>query len=363
MGDLGSSSGFFASRPTLAIDGDEVPGLNEGLLSLSVEETVAGLFSAELCFGNWGSGPGGLGFLFFDRDVFDFGSELTISMGDGDTLAPIFQGRITALEGRYPRQRPPELMVLAEDRCQDLRMVRRTRSFEDVTDEDVFNEIAGDHGLTPEIDVEGPTYRTLAQVNLSDLAFLRERARAIDAEVWVEGAHLFAQARARRRAAAPVTLTYGQGLRELAATADLAHQRTKLKVGGWDVEAKEPIAEEADDNAVSQELGDTSSGSSVLADAFGERVESIVHTVPFTGSEALAVAEARYRELARRFLCAEGVAEGDARIKVATEVTLRGLGPLFDGPWYVSAVRHTFDPQNGFQSHFCCERPGLGRAA
>lgn len=360
MTEKSATPGFRASRPHLSVDGQAVPGLADGLLSLSVEETTAGLFSCAATFGNWGTGPDGVGFLYFDGRVFDFGRSLTVDMGTGETLAPVFEGRITALEGRYPRQQPPQLEVLAEDRCQDLRMVRRTRTFEDVSDEDVFTTVAGDHGLTPEIDVDGPTHRTLAQVNQSDLAFLRERARAIDAEVWVEGTKLFAQARARRKAAASVTLTYGQELREIVASADLAHQRTRLAVGGWDVAAKEAIEEEIGEEEIAGELGGGLSGSTVLSRSFGERAERIVHSVPLSGEEARAEAGACYRAAARRFLTAEGIAEGDGRIKVATHVTLQGLGPLFNGPWYVSAVRHTFDQRDGFRTRFSCERPGLG---
>lgn len=360
MSERATTPGFHASRPTLTVDGRSVPGLAAGLLGLIVEETTAGLFCCAATFGNWGSNSEGVGFLYFDREVFDFGRVLGVEMGTESRLAPVFEGRITALEGRYPRQQPPQLEVLAEDRCQDLRMVRRTRTFEDQSDHDVFTAIAGEHGLRAEIDVDGPTHKTLAQVNQSDLAFLRERARAIDAEVWVEGTALFAQARSRRKAAAEVTLTYGQGLREMTACADLAHQRTRLAVGGWDVAAKEAIVEETGEEAISGELAGGLSGSAVLAQAFGERAERIVHTVPLSGEEARAEAEASYRAAARRFLSAEGIADGDARIKVATQVTLQGLGPLFSGPWYVTAVRHTFDSQDGFRTRFRCERPGLG---
>jgi uncharacterized protein len=362
MNDSGSRSAFYPSRPALAIGGDPAPALADGLLQLAIEETTDGLFSCEAAFGNWGAGSSGVGFLYFDRDLLDFGRELEVSMADGDAQASVFQGRITAIEGRFPRQRPPEVQVLAEDRCQDLRMVRRTRTFEDVSDRDVFQEVAGDHGLAAELDLDGPTYATLAQVNQSDLAFLRERARAIDAEVWVEGTRLFAQARSRRKAAAEVTLTYGRELRELTATADLAHQRTRLAVGGWDVAGKRAIEEEVDDAAVTRELGGRESGGRVLSQSFGDRAERLVHTVPLSGNEARSVAEARYREIARRFLSAEGIAEGNARLKVATVVTLSGLGSLFEGPWYVTAVRHTFDPLNGYLSRFRCERPGLGSA-
>lgn len=362
MSDIGSSSAFFPSRPAFLIDGQEVSGLAEGLLSLSISESTEGLFCCEACFGNWGSKPDSVGFLYFDRDVLEFGKSLSIEMGDGSTRAPVFEGRIMALEGRFPRQRTPELQVLAEDRCQDLRMTRRTRTFEDTNDADVFRQIAGEHGLRAEIDVDGPDYQTLAQVNQSDLAFLRERARAIDAEVWVEGDALFAQARGRRQAVADVTLTYGRGLREIEITADLANQRTGVGVSGWDVSAKEAIAEVVTENAISSELNGNSSGASILAEKFGERLECIVHNVPLTTSEARAVAEANYRMLARRFVCGKAVAEGDARIKVATHVVLDGLGPLFDGSYYVTKVVHTFDGKNGFLSRMTIERPGLGGA-
>lgn len=363
MGDLGSSSGFYASRPSLKVGGREVPNLEEGLLGLSVEETTAGLFSCEASFGNWGAGENGgdeVGFLYFDRQVFDFGKDFEVTLGDGDSRATVFRGRITSLEGRFPRQAPPELQVLAEDRCQDLRMVRRTRTFEDVGDRDVFDRIAREHGLTPDIDLDGPTYRTLAQLNQSDLAFLRERARAVDAEVWVDGTTLHAQARARRKSGDEVTLTYGVGLREIHISADLAHQRTGLAVGGWDVAAKEAIEEEVAEGAISAELDGGTSGTGELQRAFGARPERVVHTVPLSRGEARAVAESHYRSAARRFLCGEGVAEGDARIQVATRLVLRGLGPLYDGRYYVSRVRHTFDPKNGFRTRFSVERPGLG---
>ncbi len=363
MGDLGSSSAVYASRPGLNVDGRQVPNLEEGLMSLSIEESTAGLFCCEACFGNWGSDSGEVGFLYFDREVFDFGRELEVTLGDGDSRAPVFTGRITALEGRYPRQSAPELMVLAEDRCQDLRMVRRSRTFEDVSDRDVFETVAREHGLTPEIDFDGPSYRTLAQLNQSDLAFLRERARAIDAEVWVEGSSLFAQARRRRQAGEEVTLTYGAGLRELVVAADLAHQRTRLAVGGWDVAGKEAIDEEVGEEAISSELAGGVSGSSTLESAFGERAERVVHTVPLSRDEARSVAESHYRAAARRFLCGEGVAEGDARIKVATRVQLAGLGPFYDGGYFVTSARHTFDANNGYLTHFRLERPSLGGGA
>src|SRR6185369_8408878 len=96
---------------------------------------------------------------------------------------------------------------------QDLRMTRRTRTFTDVSDSDVINQVANEHGLSPNVNASGPTYKVLAQVNQSDLAFLRERARSIDAELWVQGDTLHSQARAERNEGT-LEMTYPTTLRE-----------------------------------------------------------------------------------------------------------------------------------------------------
>src|SRR5439155_18509872 len=133
-----------------------------------------------------------------------------------------------------------QMLVLAEDKLQGLRMTRRTRSFEDVSDQDVIEQIANEHSLTPQLDLDGPSYKVLTQVNQSDLAFIRERARSVNAELWVQDTKLFAKKRTDRAGTA-IDLAYGVNLISFSVRADLAHQCTEVGVAGWDVAAKEAI--------------------------------------------------------------------------------------------------------------------------
>jgi len=358
MGDPGSTSAFTAARPVIRVDNEETPSLAEGLLTMLVEETTEGLCRCEASFGNWGAMGNKVDFLYFDRELLDFGKTFTIEAGEGDTAARIFKGRIMGLEAYYPASRPPELLVLAEDVFQDLRMTLRSRSFEDASDSDVIRQVANEHGLQSDLDIDGPTYRVLAQVNRSDLAFLRQRARAVDAELWLEDNTLYARARGRRNSG-EVTLTYGTGLKEFSVCADLAGQCTGLVIGGWDVANKENIAYEATDSVLGGELAGRKSGPSLLETAIGKRVERLVHLVPGNLEEARYLAEAHYRMKARRFITGRGVTDGDGRIRVGVSLTLNGLGEMFEGQYYVTAVQHTFDAKNGFRTFFNVERPGL----
>ena len=199
MADTSVQAGYYASRPTIRVEGQAQDTLGDVLLqSLMVEETTLCLFRCEASFLNWGPKDNNVGFLLFGRELIDFGKAFSVEFGPPGSTSPVFAGRITGLEAPYPPHRPPELAVLAEDRFQDLRMERRTRSFENQTDADVIRLIASQHGLTAQVDVDGPSYSVLVQLNQSDLAFLRERTAAIDAQLWLDNRTLYEESLAAR---------------------------------------------------------------------------------------------------------------------------------------------------------------------
>ena len=193
-----ANQAIVSARPKIHVAGSAQPRLEQGLSRLEIVETTDGLYRCEAEFINWGEGSGAPAFLYFDRSLLEFGKAFAVKL---DTDA-IFDGRIMALEGNFPAGAPPTITVLAEDRFQDLRMNRRTRVFDDVSDADVVRRIANDYSLSAQVDASGPTYKVLAQVNQSDLAFMRERSRAIDAELWMEGSTLKMKTREGRRGTA-----------------------------------------------------------------------------------------------------------------------------------------------------------------
>jgi phage protein D len=348
--------GVYVLTNKIKIDGTSNPGVSQNIVAATISESIDGLYACEIELLNHSIS----GYLYFDRSGFDFGSEIEFSLGLGISEEKLFQGTITGLEAQYMDGGGSRLTILAEDGLQNLRMTRRTRTFEDVTDEDVMRTIAQEHSLQPDFEnLNGPTHRVLAQTNLSDLAFLRQCARRLNAEIWLDGRTLHLAPRSSR-GSTRVTLAYGANLRSFQVRADLAHQCTEFSVGGWDVQAKEAIHETADANAISSELNGLEGGSAILDDAFGERIASIVHTAPHTAAEARAIAEAEYRMRARRFVTGSGTADGDPRIRVGAILELSQLGTMFDGDYYIVRTCHTVDLDTGYKTEFEVERAGIG---
>ncbi|MFQ6027668.1 MAG: phage late control D family protein [Dehalococcoidia bacterium] len=362
MVELSVPSGIVASEAAFEIDGRPQPRLSAALVSLVVEENTDGLQHCEARFGNWGSVGANVDYFYFDRTLLEFGKEMSVTMGAGESENEVFRGAISAIEGQFFSGEPPQIAVLAEDGAQDLRVTRRTRTFEDVTDAEVFEQIAGDHGLQSDIDLPGPTHKVVAQLNRSDLAFIRDRTQRLAGEVWVQGNTLHVKSRLSRQGNDNLSLQFNRGLMEFRATADTANQHTKVVVSGWDVQAKDTVSHEATASILSNELGNDQSGASVVSDVFGERVDRVARQEPANADEAQFVAEAIFRAQARRFVVGTGVARGDARIRVGRAIDLQGLGPLFAGNYYITEARHIFSRQSGggYITEFVAERAGIG---
>jgi uncharacterized protein len=350
-----------SSSPSIRLDGQPAPAMSASLVAASVVATVEGLTRCELTLGNWGQRRGARapGYLWFDPDVLDLGDHLEVTLGTGDGRGRVFAGVVTGLRARYPASSPPEVVVVAHDRFVDLLMTRRTRSFEHVTDAEAMATVASDHGLTVDVAPSGPVHRTVVQGNTSDLAFLRARARLLDADLWLAGTTIEARARAIR---APLSTTWssGSGLVGFEVGTDLTGQRSAVHVSGYDPQTKETLDARADQTAIAGELGGGRSGPERVIEVFGDRVERVVHLVPDTAATAQALADERLRSTARRFVTATAEIEGDARARPGRRASFAGLGPRFSGDYGIVGVRHAFDVSHGFRSTLDLERVGLG---
>lgn len=348
----------YVSVPRLTLGDSFVPTLMGDVVALELEEDIAGMAALEVSLSAQGEADSRGTTDYLDRSLLDFGIRVTVTLGPDDS-GPLFEGSITALGADFPGDASSTVTIKAEDRLQELRRRRRTRTFEDSSTADIAQIIAGDHGLTAQVDVDGPQRPLTSQVNLSDLAFLRTLAQADGAEVWLEDTALRLQRRPDRDGD-PVTMVYGETLRSFAVTADLAHQCTDLTLTGWSPADKQAIAETGDADDLGDELDGDTSGAAVLAEAFSARHERVVVAEPLDSADAQARARAAYLDRARRFVTGTGTCEGNPAVRVGARVSLRGVGTIFNGDYRVVRTCHRWDLVRGYETDFEVERVGLG---
>jgi phage protein D len=200
----------------------------------------------------------------------------------------------------------------------------------------------------------------LVQVAQTDLAFLRERAAAIDAQVWVDGGKLMFKAR-KDRDGGEVQLTLGKMLRRFDVAADLADQVAKVFGHGWDVGSKEDPNASADGSLLADEARGASHGAGVMEKVFGAREDHVVDRPTSSRDEAEALAKAILMRRGRGFVRAGGETEGTAALKVGAKMTILGVGPIFEGTYVATQVTHRWDRVRAFHTGFTAERPAVGK--
>jgi len=213
------------------------------------------------------------------------------------------------------------------------------------------------HGLRPDVAADGPGYDVVQQVNQSDLAFLRERARRLQAELWA-GDGVVHLATRDRRPGTRLTLTRGSDLIDVAVRADLAHQCSEVHVSGYDARRRAAIDAVAPASTVDAEISGGRTGPQTLRTAFGDLPGRRVRDVPVVESEARALARAEMLRRSRGFVQVRGTTTGSPQLVVGSRVTLARCGRPFDGDgYYVTRFRHSFDLASGLRTRFAAERP------
>lgn len=349
--------------PGIYIDGLLHPSLTQDLVAFTVEDAVSSSARCTARFLNVGSRRGqGVDYKYFGLDDFNFGRRLSVWQGmPPDLLYRLFEGRIYLIEGAFDAGAPPEVLVQAEDALQGFRMRQRTRIFEDMTDAQMIQQVAAEHGLAPDIQMGSvqTVHGHVAQLNQSDYAFLLDRVMAAGAEMWIDQNTLVVSDQAVQ--GTPGTLVYGGDLVSFDVRADLRRQATSVGVSGWDFRARQAIARGASDNDLPPGGSGARSGGRVLEEAFGQRLDTVVDAAPGNDADAKSLAVAYHRTQSAEFVTGQGIAVNAAGMRAGRRIDLQGLGPLFSGAYQITRVRHVFDRQRGLRAEFDVRRARIGR--
>jgi phage protein D len=353
------------SAPVFRVRDQPVPDLARDCVRLEVAEGTDGLRALQVHLVATDSGaPGPPGPMrHLDGREVDLGSSIKVSLGPDEQQRHVFGGTVSGIEVEFRDGSAPVVVLYAEDQLMRLRMTRRMRTYREVTDADIATEIARAHGLDADVAAVGARYDVVQQLNQSDLAFLRERARLIQAELWCTGTTLHFRTRDRREGT-KVVAVQGNHLLSGRIGADLAHQRGTVSVTGYDAQAQRAIDELAGPDVLDTEVSGGRTGPRLVREALGDSASYRVREAVLTVEEARSFARAEMLRRGRRFVTVSGLLRGNAELVVGTRLRLADVGAPFEGGgYYVTHVRHTYDQVSGFRTGFQAERPTVNDVA
>ncbi len=349
-----SQSAVYSARPTVRIAGEADARISELVMAMRMEEHEGGMSSLEMRFSNLAPTTDGGAELAFDASSkLKLGADIAIYSGDATQPREIFRGKVAAMELEYKIGNGPELTVLAEDALSAARRARCSKIYPDKSPAEVVRSIASDLGLRPVVSGLDNPVATWAQLNESGLSFLRRLLGRFDADVQIVGEELQVSPRKDVSRGTLELALFGQ-LTKVRVIADLAEQVSKITACGWN--AKNGVKAKGEAGSGTH-LGPGSGrdGKTVLEQTLASRAEHLGHVAVGSDAEAQALAEAAFDLRARRFVRAEGTAEGNPRLRVGTNLKLTGISPQFDNTYYVVRACHLYDLRQGYRTDFSAE--------
>jgi Bacteriophage probable baseplate hub protein len=334
------------------VNGQQLPSAaHDDLVSVTAFEDLDAPAMFALKLVNWDAQQ--LRVSWSDSTLFKLGATVEVQMGYIDQLATILTGEVTGLEPEFNATSAPLVTVRGYDRSHRLMRGRRTRTFTEIKDSEIAQQLAKDAGLSVQAEDTRIKHPYLYQHNQTDYEFLLERAARINYELRVQNKTLSFKPPQNTK---PATLTLDVGLDLLSFSARLSSvgQSPEVSVRGWDPKNKKAIVASASQQTST--MAGRAGGPASSRQAFGSASAGVVEQPIVSAAEAQQIADAQFNDSALRYVTAEATCPGRNDLHAGSVIKINGVGTRFSGDYYVVSVRHAFDGTNGFQTSFSARR-------
>lgn len=291
--------------------------------------------------------------------------------GKLDTIRPVFEGMIIAIEASFPADGEPTLEITAVDRRDQLRAVsfKRGRSLRAVTVEQLIADVAAEKGLRVAMTAEQlralgkpkPRTRLARAVHQSpdqnSLQFIVDCAKRHALELTAFGDVVFVQDPGDVTDVA-LRYVYRAGLISFTPSFNATGRPTKATVIARDSETGERYEESVTAEKL-RELKLLPKGNATVdlireSGGAGERELVVTNFAAQDPAECFQLAVALLKRHIDQTFTATGELVGDPRVRVRSTLDIGGTG-RWDGFYYVTMSRHRFGA-NGYQTTFNARR-------
>jgi uncharacterized protein involved in type VI secretion and phage assembly len=242
-------------------------------------------------------------------------------------------------------------VVRAFDRLHRLSRGRFVRSFINVTDGDLVQQIAQSVGLEAQVDPTTQVHSYVLQANETNLAFLQRRCAALGYLLFIQGKTLYCTS--PKTSESVCEIKWGENLREFRPRMTTIGQVNSVTVRGWDSEQKREIVGQARNGHGTAQIGDQRNGSDVAYAAFQQEAPYLVTDYPVrTQATADLLAQAVADRHASRFIEAEGLCGGNPALMAGGMVQISAVGDRFSGIYFVTSTTHAHNVEEGYTTNF-----------
>jgi phage protein D len=301
-----------------------------------------------------------------DDEVFTEAKSVKIAMGYLDKLTDMIEGEITQIRPDFPADAIPSLTIEGHSLLHRLQGNNMTRTFQNVTDKQIVEQLARDAGLDADAEDPNVQYEYVIQPNQTDLDFLRERARRVHFEILVKNRKLIFR-KSQESQQKTYTLLWAQTQKSVAASGGTLPLKscslqmntlkppTTVEVRSYDPKSKQAFVSRAGSADQTSKMGGTHTGADVSSTFQRQRTRVHVSTPFGSQQEVEQEARASYNNEAMGLITGNVSTIGAPDLRSGYVIELRGIGRRFDGEYLVDEATHSMG-SDGYQTSLTLKR-------
>lgn len=291
-------------------------------------------------------------FALHTQGQFGIGKSVEISLGaEQNNLTRVFAGEIVGVDHDMAAHMVATFVVRCYDRSHRLHRGRERKSYQNIKDSDIVQQLAGNCGLQAEVDATSEVHPYVFQNNQTNWEFMSMLAQrngyrmyAIDRTVHFK--------QVTDSGESEIELEYGEDLTSFRPRMSSSGQVDKVTVKGWDPGQKEGIVGQATRPSGVPDIGYGLNGGEASNRAFGRSEMVIVDQVPWTQSGAELLAQSTLDEISAGFVEADGLCAWKPGLKPNCKVRIGNIGGHFNGSYLVTSTTHHYSPAEGLTTQF-----------
>lgn len=332
MEEIITSAKYDVATYKILVEGDEVDPVYQ-LLSLSITKEINRIPVAKIIFRDGDAAK--QTFELSEQNFFVPGKKIQINIGRDSLNTQAFKGIIIKHSIKVKANGNSQLQIECMDESVKMTIGRHSHYFENVKDNEVFDELISKYGLQSDPETTGLKHKELVQHHISDWDFMLLRAEANGMLVNVDDGAIKILKPAIQSAEA-LEINYGSSVLEFEAEMDARNQYKSVNALSWDYSNQQLFKADTssadfieEGNISASDIADAISPDKFEMHHSGHKLEQELQD--WTDGIMLRSRLAKIRGRARF--------TGVSTIKPGDTVKLSGVGKRFNGKAYVSAVR------------------------
>ncbi len=271
-----------------------------------------------------------------EDDMFKPGGEVEIKVGhDPKTRDTIYKGIVVGHGIRHNKYNGSVLVLTCKDEALKLTVGRKNTIFYDMTDSDIISQVVSDGGLSADVESTSVSHKKLIRYYSTDWDFIQARADANSLVTIINDGEISIK-KPTVSESSNVLVTYGKDLIDMDLNIDSTYQYTDVQANTWNFQ------DQAIDNTAGAKPTVDSQGDIDSAELGGilEPEELVQTTAPVTKDFMQAWADSVYQRAHLSRIRGTLKFIGASEVEVGKTLDMEALGKHFNGPGYVSKVRH-----------------------